>query len=84
MNNEVKGFLVGMSPAFIEWLESLRNKNPLKGSNGAENQNSVFVEIGKNLIVDRILEERKKALNPPKPSNVVRNGSDILGIVKPE
>lgn len=68
-----------MSPAFLRWLETLRNKNPLKGSNGGANQNSVFVEIGKNLIVDEILEMRQRAINPPKASTDVKHGSEIMG-----
>ena len=55
MNNIVKGYLSGMPKDFIEWLESLRNKNPLRGSDSCRNANSVFVEIGKNIIVDTIL-----------------------------
>lgn len=82
MTREVQSFLLSMSPAFIEWLDSLRNKNPLRGSNDGMNQNSVFVEIGKNLIVDRILDERKRAMNPPKPSRTVHQGSEILGEIE--
>lgn len=79
MNNAVKSWLTSMGPDVLSWLESLRNKNPLKGSNGGMNQNSVFVEIGKNLIVDEILEQRNKALNPPKPLSTVSNGSELMG-----
>lgn len=73
--------LLTLTPAFLEWLDGLRNKNPLKGSNGGQNQNSVFVEIGKNLIVDAILEAREHAKNPPVASRSVDHGSDIMGKV---
>lgn len=79
ITREVQATLLSLPTAFIDWLDSLRNKNPLKGSNAGQNQNSVFVEIGKNLIVDEILDERKKAMNPPKPSRTVSAGSEIMG-----
>lgn len=41
--------------AVLEDLKNMRNRNPLAG-HGAENTNAVFVEIGKNLIVDYILD----------------------------
>lgn len=79
ITREVQATLLSLPQSFIDWLDSLRNKNPLKGSNAGQNQNSVFVEIGKNLIVDEILEQRKKAMNPPKASTLVRSGSEIMG-----
>lgn len=81
MDKELQTALLTLNTAFLNWLESLRNKNPLKGSNGGANQNSVFVEIGKNLIVDQILEARANAINPPKKSAAVEHGSDIMGKV---
>ena len=79
MTREVQATLLSLPQSFLDWLDSLRNKNPLKGSNAGQNQNSVFVEIGKNLIVDEILEQRKKAMNPPKLSTTVYSGSEIMG-----
>lgn len=81
MDKELQTALLTLPPVFLKWLESLRNKNPLKGSNGGANQNSVFCEIGKNLIVDQILEAREHAINPPKVSKDVNHGSDIMGKV---
>ena len=78
MNNVVKGYLAGMPQDFIIWLESLRNKNPLRGSDSCRNSNSVFVEIGKNIIVDTLLDERQNALNPRKPSAQDVDGSDLM------
>lgn len=78
MNNVVKGYLSGMPKDFIDWLESLRNKNPLRGSDSCRNANSVFVEIGKNIIVDTILEERQNAINPRDPISRDADGSDIM------
>jgi hypothetical protein len=79
MDKELQTAFMTMSPAFLRWLETRRNKNPLKGSNGGANQNSVFVEIGKNLIVDEILEMRQHAINPPKAPTDVKHGSEIMG-----
>lgn len=78
MNNIVKGYLSGMPKDFIEWLESLRNKNPLRGSDSGRNANSVFVEIGKNIIVDTILEERQNAINPREHEARDADGSAIM------
>jgi hypothetical protein len=78
MNNIVKGYLSGMPKDFIIWLESLRNKNPLKGSDSGRNANSVFVEIGKNLVVDAILEARDEAINPRTPEVKEADGSEIM------
>lgn len=79
MNKELQTAFLTLPKPFLEWLETRRNKNPLKGSNGGANQNSVFVEIGKNLIVDEILEQRANAMNPPKKSTTVDHGSEIMG-----
>jgi len=78
MNNTVKATLCSLPKEFIDWLESLRNKNPLRGSDSCRNANSVFVEIGKNIIVDTILEERDKAINPRDPEAKPINGSELI------
>lgn len=77
-NNTVKAALVGLPADFIVWLESMRNKNPLVGSKDGMNQNSVFVEIGKNIIIDTILEERDKAIHPRDPEQRDAFGSDLM------
>lgn len=79
MNKEVQAWLLTMPKSALDWLDSLRNRNPLKGSNGGANQNSVFVEIGKNLIVDTIHEMRNNLINPPAKNRNVSSGSEILG-----
>lgn len=78
MNNTVKATLSALPKEFIDWLESLRNRNPLRGSDSGRNANSVFVEIGKNIIVDTILEERDKAINPRAPEAKPVNGSELI------
>lgn len=78
MNETVKATLSGLPKEFLVWLESLRNKNPLRGSDSGRNANSVFVEIGKNIIVDTILEERDKAINPRAQNSRDADGSDIM------
>lgn len=78
MNNTVKATLSALPKEFIDWLESLRNRNPLRGSDSCRNANSVFVEIGKNIIVDTILEERDKAINPRAPEAKPVNGSELI------
>ena len=78
MNKELQIQLLALQPTFIKYLESLRNKNPLKGSDGGKNANSVFVEIGKNLIVDQILADIQEAKNPRPPSLEVKDGSEIM------
>ena len=78
MNQTVKATLSGLPKEFIAWLESLRNKNPLRGSDSCRNANSVFVEIGKNIIVDTILEEREKAIHPRDPEQRDAYGSDLM------
>lgn len=78
MDQTVKATLSGLPKEFIAWLESLRNKNPLRGSDSGRNANSVFVEIGKNIIVDTILEEREKAIHPQDPEQRDAFGSDLM------
>lgn len=78
MDAKLISALQALSPVFIEYLESLRNKNPLKGSDGGKNSNSVFVEIGKNLVVDKILADIDEARNPRQASTLVEDGSEIM------
>lgn len=78
MKNTVKAYLVSMPQDFIDWLESLRNKNPLRGSDSCRNANSVFCEIGKNLIVDTILDARDEAIHPRGPEQQDAFGSDLM------
>lgn len=78
MNETVKAALAGLPKDFIIWLESLRHKNPLIGSNAGANANSVFVEIGKNLVVDAILEEREKAIHPQPKKAGTPDGSELM------
>lgn len=64
-------------------LNSLRSKNPL-AKVGSENTNAVFVEIGKNLIVDFILQqvEFAKRGSAPEVAESAATGGDFLS--KPE
>ena len=78
MNNITKAYLAGMPKEFIEWLNGLRNRNPLIGSKGATNTNSVFCEIGKNIIVDAILDARDDAIHPKEPKVRDVDGSDLM------
>lgn len=78
MTKELQTALLMLQPSFIKYLESLRNKNPLKGSDGGKNANSVFVEIGKNLVVDQILADIQEAKNPRKPSREISDGTEIM------
>ena len=79
MNSEVQAWLKSFTPSVLAYLESLRHKNPLIGSNAGANQNSVFVEIGKNITIDRILDDRKESINPTPKSNRISGGSELLG-----
>lgn len=78
MNETVRAALAGLPKDFIIWLESLRHKNPLIGSNGGANANSVFVEIGKNIIVDIILEEREASIHPRPKKAETPDGSELM------
>ena len=78
MNETVKATLASLPKEFILWLESLRHRNPLVGSGGGSNANSVFVEIGKNIIVDTILEERENAIHPRPAKAGTPDGSEIM------
>lgn len=78
MNETVRATLGSLPKEFLVWLESLRNRNPLRGSDSGRNVNSVFVEIGKNIIVDTILEERDKVINPRAPQMKDADGSEIM------
>lgn len=61
----------------IEDLKKIRNRNPL-AAHGAENTNAVFVEIGKNLVVDYIIDQWEIAKGVRKAATVVHTaaGSD--------
>ncbi|MCQ2075978.1 MAG: hypothetical protein MJZ20_02945 [Bacteroidaceae bacterium] len=63
--------------AVLEDLKKIRNRNPL-AKHGAENTNAVFVEIGKNLVVDYILDMYEVAKGVRKGTTVVQStaGSD--------
>ena len=78
MNETVKAALAGLPKDFIIWLESLRHKNPLIGSNAGANANSVFVEIGKNLVVDAILDAREEAIHPQPKKAGTPDGSELM------
>ena len=78
MNETVKATLAGLPTDFIVWLESLRHRNPLVGSGAGANTNSVFVEIGKNIVVDAILDARNEALHPQPVKMGNPDGSEIM------
>ena len=78
MNETVKAALAGLPKDFIIWLESLRHKNPLIGSNGGMNSNSVYVEIGKSLVVDAILDAREAAIHPQPKKAGAPDGSELM------
>lgn len=78
LSNTVKATLGSLPPEFITWLESLRNKNPLAGSKDGMNQNAVFVAIGRNLVVDAILNARDEVLHPRDPKQLDIHGTDII------
>lgn len=78
MNETVKAALAGLPKDFIIWLESLRHKNPLIGSNAGANANSVFVEIGKNIVVDAILDAREAAIHPQPIKHGMPDGTEIM------
>lgn len=78
LSNTVKATLSSLPPEFIEWLETLRNKNPLAGSKDGMNQNAVFVAIGRNLVVDTILSARDEVLHPREAKQLDIHGTDII------
>lgn len=78
MNNIVRAYLAGMPKDVIDWLNGLRNRNPLIGSKGAQNTNSILCEIGKNIIVDTILDAHDEALHPSTPKERDIDGSDLM------
>lgn len=83
MNETVKATLAGLPADFINWLESLRNRNPLDGTDSGKNANLVFVSIGRNLVVDAILDAREEALHPKPQQPLDIRGTDvIMGLVK--
>ena len=77
MNNELKATLAGLSPAFITWLEGLRDRTNLTGTDNFKNTNATYVNIGKNYIVDCILAARESALHPSEPRQLDINGGAI-------
>ena len=77
LSNTVKATLSSLPPEFIEWLETLRNKNPLAGSKDGMNQNAV-VAIGRNLVVDTILSARDEVLHPREVKQLDIHGTDII------
>lgn len=83
ISETVKATLSALPPEFIDWLNSLRNRNPLDGSDSGKNSNLVFVSIGRNLVVDAILDAREEALHPKPQQPVDIRGTDvIMGVVK--
>lgn len=78
MNETVRATLGSLPKEFLEWLESLRNKNPLAGSKDGTNTNAVFVAIGRNLVVDAILNARDEVLHPRDPKQLDIHGTDII------
>jgi hypothetical protein len=82
VNRELTDIFQSIPDTFFVWLDQQRNKNPLKGSDGAKNTNSVFVEIGKNNMVDYLLDLHTQAHTPTKTPDV-KFGSELLGGIKP-
>ena len=78
MKETVKATLVSLPKDFLDWLETLRNKNPLAGSKDGMNQNAVFVAIGRNLVVDTILNARDEVLHPKPTKQLDIHGTDII------
>lgn len=78
MNETVKATLAGLPKEFIDWLNSLRNRNPLDGSDSGKNTNLVFVAIGRNLVIDTILEAREEAIHPKPKQPVDIRGTDVI------
>lgn len=82
MTQAVKDWL-RMMPSDVEaWLNVLAPKNPLLGSDGAKNTNSIMVQIGRRLLADSILEysRMEKELFTPKPFSP--KATDLLGPIK--
>jgi hypothetical protein len=47
------------------------------------NQNAVFVAIGRNLVVDAILDAREQCIHPKEYQQLDIHGSDvIMGVAK--
>lgn len=77
MTKDLQAALLTLSPVFIKYLESLRDKTHSIGGNHYQNTNAVFVSIGRNLVIDEILGAIEKAKNPkPKPLDI--RGSDVI------
>lgn len=77
MDKELAATLAGLSPAFIAWLEGLRDKTNLTGTDNFRNTNATYVSIGKNYIVDCILAARESALHPTNDRPVDITGMSI-------
>lgn len=82
MNETVKATLSGLPREFLEWLETLRNKNPLVGTKDGTNTNGVFVAIGRNLVVDEILKARENAIHPKQQPFEIHGSDVIMGVSK--
>lgn len=77
MTKDLQAALLTLSPVFIKYLESLRDKTHSIGGNHYQNTNAVFVSIGKNLVIDQILAAVENAKNPAKkPLDVT--GTDVI------
>ena len=77
MTKELQTALLMLQPSFIKYLETLRDKTHLAGSNRYQNTNAAFVSIGRNLVIDEILSAIENAKNPTnKPLDVI--GTDVI------
>lgn len=77
MTKELQTALVMLPSTFIKYLETLRDKTHSVGSNRYQNTNAVFVSIGRNLVIDEILNAIEEAKNPTnKPLDVI--GTDVI------
>ena len=66
-------------PNMEKWLRSLYCDNILAVSRGGENVPSAFAEYGKKLMVDKILQEHRKAKAGPAKNTPVTSGVELLG-----
>lgn len=77
MTKDLQAALLTLSPVFIKYLESLRDKTHSIGGNHYQNTNAVFVSIGRNLVIDEILQAVEFAKNP-KPKKLDVSGMDVI------
>lgn len=77
MDKELQTALLTLHPAFVRYLESLRDKKHSLGGQNFNNTNAVFVSIGKNLVVDEILDAIERAKNP-KQKQLDPTGLDVI------